>query len=355
MTLRPAKGPAHTCSARLFPALLLVLLATADTATASDGTVNTQSPLRVTIQLEPAEFAAERLGRTVVEAVAKGLSREMPKGRVKIVAVGEPADIAITVKYLSMDPTEKSPPSGKEGRSKMQFLRAVVAGREVQATYTGVYTWQVVGESLGRDIAVVLSRTGSEPSVSGSPAELDVLVQQLRDRDPVRRAEAAGRLRQRGAAAASAAGALARLLTDMTPLRVVGPGLGTTVAGEAAQALVAIGRAETLLEFVRSDANGFARAVAFRTYVRANPAGARDVIVSLLDDDSRDVRQEAAALAGPLGEKRAIPKLIERVGKWNEHVHVRDAARASLVTLTRQDFGRDGDKWRAWLASQGGR
>jgi hypothetical protein len=64
-------------------------------------------------------------------------------------------------------------------------------------------------------------------------------------------------------------------------------------------------------------------------------------------------RIEMIDTLGELRERLAIPILIDALGEAEEHVAA--AARRSLVTITRQDGGRDVKRWQAWWAQNAGR
>jgi HEAT repeat protein len=51
---------------------------------------------------------------------------------------------------------------------------------------------------------------------------------------------------------------------------------------------------------------------------------------------------------GALGDKRAVPVLIERLTETD----LQNPARQALQTLTKKDFGADPEKWKAWCKDQ---
>jgi hypothetical protein len=64
-------------------------------------------------------------------------------------------------------------------------------------------------------------------------------------------------------------------------------------------------------------------------------------------------RIEMIETLGELRERLAVPLLIDALGEAAEHVAA--AARRALITITRQDLGRDAKRWQAWWAQNGGR
>ena len=56
---------------------------------------------------------------------------------------------------------------------------------------------------------------------------------------------------------------------------------------------------------------------------------------------------------GELRERLAVPLLIEALAEPEEEAAA--AARRALMTITRQDLGRDARKWQAWWAQNGTR
>jgi len=64
-------------------------------------------------------------------------------------------------------------------------------------------------------------------------------------------------------------------------------------------------------------------------------------------------RIEMIETLGELRERLAVPLLIEALNDELEEVAA--AARRALMTVTRQDLGRDPKKWQAWWAQNGGR
>jgi hypothetical protein len=64
-------------------------------------------------------------------------------------------------------------------------------------------------------------------------------------------------------------------------------------------------------------------------------------------------RIEMIETLGELRERLAVPLLIDALGEAEEHVAA--AARRALMTITRQDLGRDAKRWQAWWAQNGGR
>jgi hypothetical protein len=68
---------------------------------------------------------------------------------------------------------------------------------------------------------------------------------------------------------------------------------------------------------------------------------------------SDDRRVEMIETLGELRERLAVPLLIDALA--DEHEEVAAAARRSLMTVTRQDLGRDPKKWQLWWAQNAGR
>jgi HEAT repeat protein len=64
-------------------------------------------------------------------------------------------------------------------------------------------------------------------------------------------------------------------------------------------------------------------------------------------------RVEMIETLGELRERLAVPLLIDALGEEEEHLAA--AARRALITITRQDLGRDAKRWQAWWAQNGGR
>jgi HEAT repeat protein len=64
-------------------------------------------------------------------------------------------------------------------------------------------------------------------------------------------------------------------------------------------------------------------------------------------------RIEMIETLGELRERLAVPLLIDALGESEEHVAA--AARRALMTITRQDLGRDARRWQAWWAQNGAR
>jgi hypothetical protein len=250
--------------------------------------------------------------------------------------------------------------NGKPGTipaSVAESLSTAVAGKTLESRHLSMYpwnrTWDFTAETLGRDVAVILSARRAAPAAPVDASQIDQLIQQLKGRDMVQRAQAAARIASLGPAGAKATAALVEALDDDRELRVVGPGSRTTVGDQAAKALVRIGATSALADFFQSEANDTARNAALLALAVSRHPGLADLMMAALDDRARQVRTRAAYLASRTVGKPAIPRLIEIVGR-TRYVETREGARASLVELTGQDFGLDGDKWRAWWAANGG-
>jgi len=69
-------------------------------------------------------------------------------------------------------------------------------------------------------------------------------------------------------------------------------------------------------------------------------------LIAALQDDDPAVRTAAASALGSVKDARAVEALIELVG--TDDAAVAKRAQISLKKLTRQDFGQDQAKWRAW-------
>ena len=80
--------------------------------------------------------------------------------------------------------------------------------------------------------------------------------------------------------------------------------------------------------------------------LRAIGAPAVEPLIATLQDESPDVRKEAANLLRWIKDARAIEPLIVALKDKNAEV-IKQAARA-LEGITGEDFDENQDNWRAW-------
>lgn len=78
-----------------------------------------------------------------------------------------------------------------------------------------------------------------------------------------------------------------------------------------------------------------------------NPETADELAARMADEDSPRAREAEARAAGTLKAKGAVETLVEWLGDENERV--RQEAEKALTLITRQELGKDREKWRAWL------
>lgn len=311
-----------------------------------------EPPLRISLEL--AEHKVPRgPDASILKWVERGIVRELPKRSVTRVEAPDTADLKIVVSYrISEYPEERTEQADGKVKTTPAFvlerLTADVGGQRLEARGTNV---GLTAETLGRDIALVLSTRLQGGAGASRATDVEAFIRKLDGRNPVERARAAAQLGRLGPAGVEATDALIRRLSDDAKLRVVGPGTDTTVGDEVAKALLSIGATTALMNFVRSKEDGTGRARALRELAKGKVPELPDVIRAALDDPSSEVRTEATWVAARVLGKSAIPKLIEILARDRSRAAVA-AARANLEHLTGQDFGLNADKWRAWLASQ---
>jgi hypothetical protein len=95
--------------------------------------------------------------------------------------------------------------------------------------------------------------------------------------------------------------------------------------------------------------------LAARALGEVAPEALMDRLVRFYRDPSlsHDRRIEMIETLGELRERLAVPLLIDALNDELEEVAA--AARRALMTVTRQDLGRDSKKWQTWWAQNGGR
>ena len=305
------------------------------------------APLRVAIAVDNAKELHTFLVRMVVNGVRNGLRGGMSKAAVKVVDIDEPADFIVTVSWRTITLP------GRKPRDKplviLDRLSTTVDGRELIERSSSPSPWEFASHALGRDVATILKLRGAPVTTRETDAaQLDLLTQGLSARDALERTRFVARIAALGPAGAGAANALAGMLGDARPLRIVGPGTATSVGAEAAKALMAVGAAPTLVQALKTASDDKVRVTALSALAKAYWLSGSDVLAAL-SDPSAKVRQVAARYARLAGPK-AIPSLIDILVQKNDR-ETRNAARDSLVKLTDQDFALDGKQWHAWWAA----
>jgi hypothetical protein len=163
------------------------------------------------------------------------------------------------------------------------------------------------------------------------------LQDQLKDKSPAARTEAATSLGKLGAEAAPAAGALAGLLGDPSP----------NVRAAAAVALAAIGpgAVPALTEALRSE-NAGTREAAIEAFALAGPKGKGGVpaLIAALQDKAGSVRRGAALALGKIGPdaKEAIPALVALATDRDPQTRLMAAAAVQAIQNPRASVGPPG-------------
>jgi HEAT repeat protein len=95
--------------------------------------------------------------------------------------------------------------------------------------------------------------------------------------------------------------------------------------------------------------------LAARAVAEVAPEALMERLVRYFRDPSLTTERRIGMIEtlGELRERLAVPLLIEALGDVEEPVAA--AARRALMTVTRQDLGRDAKRWQAWWAQNGGR
>jgi hypothetical protein len=274
-----------------------------------------------------------------------GIETELKRSRVDVVEAAASPDATIDIAYRLVQEGTAAP---------WAYVVAKLDGRELNGTVRGEGNdgeqrsrWWYAGTQLGRDIVVVLALRKQ----SKDPASIDALLAQLSGRYPAQRAQAADRIARLGPQGRVAIPGLLEMLKDDTPLRTVGPGVATTPARVAANALIALGAHAELIAFFRSKVDDDVRVRALTAIAVGRSAESPEVILQALDDRSRVVRTRAAGMAGAYVGRRAAPKLLEMLGPETD-AQVRTAARESLTLLAGKDLGPDAAAWRQWWGTQ---
>lgn len=307
------------------------------------------APVRVAVDLQ-SQTGNGRLERDLVKHLIEGLGKELDT-EVQLADAADAdttkVDAAIAVWY------EVSPKMFDV--AFVEAVHAKVDGRVLNVTLPPSYgmqtrsRWSWAGTQVGRDIGVVLKRTATREVPIGQEG----LIAQLSDRDPVKRAAAADQVGRLGPDAREAVPALLAMLDDHRSLHVIGSGQATTPSAVAARALLLAGAHTELVSFFRSKGDDRARSIVLTTIAGGKIAGASDLVLGALDDQSRSVRTTAAWLAGRYVGRAAVPRLIEIVDQFF-FIDLREAAHRSLVDISGQDFKLDANAWRAWWSARQG-
>ncbi len=194
---------------------------------------------------------------------------------------------------------------------------------------------------------------GLAPADTIVPLRLFAAFDDLKNADPVTRANTASRLGTQRTHAALIAPELAKLLGSFEEVahpqnRHARERLGAI----AAASLVRLGALDTLLEAVASAGSDYARADAASVLHELGGGRTLDALATALRrDKSSRVRKAAAKSLGSLRNGQGIAPLIEALQDSDKGVR-REAADA-LKDITREDFGEDAARWRQWQASRG--
>jgi hypothetical protein len=245
--------------------------------------------------------------------------------------------------------------------------RAGITAQQARKRFRGETT--EVDVRVARELLVHAEKTGVESIPDDMPASVKVHVEKLFSSNPEIRARAAAAIGKLGAEARPAVSFLVENVLDRSTDKPLPPsvvGANVEVTQEMVRSMLAqldIESISAVLDTIFDGSTLPSLDGSLIPSIKALGEGKKmpnagglvgdiliDSAIARLKSSLPAVRARTARVLGNSGNQRAVAPLVDLLEDSNERV--RKAAAEALKSLTKQDFGADVARWRAWLKDQ---